>query len=348
MQHGDGMIVAPTYTMLRDVTQRTFLEFLHGTNYQYRFNKDDGVLEIFGNTVYFRSADNPERLRGPNLSWFYGDEFALVRGNTWDILIGRIRVGHPTGWITTTPKGHNWIYRRWVADPLPGYKIIRARTDENKHLPAEYINDLNASYSGEYARQELGGEFIFFEGLVYREYSDATHSQEFTVTDAMPRYRSVDYGYTNPFVCLWGATDEDGRLYIYDEHYESRQLISYHAERIHQRRGRFDFTVADHDAQDNAEMRALGIDTVPAKKTVTEGIRKVKARLMVQGDGRPRLFIHPRCKNTIREIQSYKWQEQKIGHNEKEEPTKENDHAMDALRYMVMQLDQAGPSVRWV
>lgn len=339
------MIVAPTYPMLRDVTQKTFFELLRSTNYQFRFNKSDGHLEIFGRNVYFRSADNPERLRGPNLSWFYGDEFALVRAETWDILIGRIRVGKPRGWITTTPKGYNWIYRRWVKDPLPGYEIIRARTEENKHLPAEYIEDLKASYVGEFARQELDGEFTLFEGLVYAEYRSALHSPDFQTTEGMTFVRAIDYGYTNPFVCLFGAVDEDGRLYIYDEHYASKKLIKDHVQEIKKREGKFSWTVADHDAQDNAEMRSQGIPTINARKNVIEGIQRVKARLMVQGDGRPRLFIHPRCENTIRELQSYQWQESKEGRNDKEEPVKENDHTMDALRYMVMHLDKGQPKL---
>jgi phage terminase large subunit len=49
--------------------------------------------------------------------------------------------------------------------------------------------------------------------------------------------------------------------------------------------------------------------------------------------------IEPKCTNLIREFSSYRWNETKEGRNDKEEPVKENDHAMDALRYMVMELD---------
>ncbi len=63
------------------------------------------------------------------------------------------------------------------------------------------------------------------------------------------------------------------------------------------------------------------------------------ARLKVQGDGYPRLFVSERCTNTIKEFSSYRWQESKAGRDDKEEPNKENDHAMDTIRYMVMELD---------
>ena len=82
-----------------------------------------------------------------------------------------------------------------------------------------------------------------------------------------------------------------------------------------------------------------GIMTRPAQKDVIKGIQKVKARLKVAGDGRPRLYIHPRCTNLIREFGQYRWNRSKEGRNEKEEPVKESDHALDSLRYLVMELD---------
>lgn len=344
----DGMIVAPTYPMLRDVTQRTFFEILDNANLAYSFNKTDGVCEYNGATILFRSAEHPDRLRGPNLSWAYLDEAAQMRAGVWDVIIGRLRVGAPKAWITTTPSGFNWVYRAFVESDNPSCLMVQAKTAENTYLPDEYITDLEAAYTGEFARQELDGEFTLFEGLVYSEFRFNLHVVDFDIRPGWTLIRAVDYGYTNPFVCLFGATDEDGRLYIYDEHYQDKRLISYHADRIKEREGQFSWTVADHDAQDNAEMREQGIVTINAKKDVTAGIRKVKARLAVQGDGRARLVIHPRCKNLLKEIQSYRWYESRTGANEKEEPVKENDHAMDALRYMVMQLETPGPRARFI
>ena len=98
-------------------------------------------------------------------------------------------------------------------------------------------------------------------------------------------------------------------------------------------------TVADHDAQDNAEIKEYGIFTKEAKKDVSVGIQKVAERLVVQKDGRPRLFIFNNCSNLISEIGKYRWQESKEGRPVKEEPLKIDDHACDALRYMIMELD---------
>lgn len=346
--YGDGMVIAPTYPMLRDVTQRTFFELLDKTGVPYTFNKADGKLSINGSIVLFRSADTPDRLRGPNLNWFYIDEAAMVREKVWDILIGRLRVGEARGWITTTPAGFNWIHKRWVTDQLPGYELYNAHTEENYHLPDDYIADLKAAYTGEFARQELEGGFVAFEGLVYSEFKHETHVFEpFEIPEDWQRVRAIDYGYTNPFVCLFAAVDNDGRIYIYDEHYEAKQLLDYHAEMVKSRGDKATWTVADHDAQENAEMRRHGVQTMPAQKDVLTGIQKVKARLNDAGDGKPRLFVSSRCKNLIREFGLYQWQPSKDGRNDKEEPVKESDHALDALRYMVMELDNSRAPRVW-
>ncbi len=335
----DGVIIAPTYPIMRDVTERTFFELAERFQIAYSYGKTEERCEIAGCVVLFRSSDQPERLRGLNLNWAFLDEAAQMQERTWKIVLGRLRVGKPSAWITTTPAGYNWVWRHWVDRQDKQYEIIHAPTKDNTFLQPEYLADLRANYVGEFARQEIEGEFVAFEGLVYPNFSRNVHIWTGDVGSGWTKIRAVDYGYTNPFVCLWGAIDEDKRLYIYDEHYRTRTLIKEHAEAIKRRAGNYTWTVADTDAQDNAEMGACGIVTRTAQKDVNRGIQKVMARLEAAGDGKPRLFIHARCINLLREFGMYRWNESKEGRNDKEEPVKENDHAMDALRYMVMEID---------
>jgi len=333
------MVIAPTYPMLRDVVQRTFLEWADRLDIRYSFSKSEEKAEIAGAVVLFRSSDQPERLRGPNLNWAYLDEAALMSERTWKVVLGRLRVGEPSAWVTTTPAGFNWVYRNWVERRDPAYELIHATSPENTFLPPGYVADLRSNYTGEFAQQEIDGDFVAFEGLVYPEFSREVNVAEHDLREGWGRVRGIDYGYTNPFVCLWGALDEDDRLHIYDEHYRGKTLIGEHAEAIKRRAGSYRFTVSDHDAQDSAELSHCGVSTRPAQKDVIRGIQKVKARLALQADGRPRLTISPKCVNLLREFGSYRWNETKEGRNDKEEPVKENDHAMDALRYMVMEID---------
>ena len=339
-----GVIVAPTFAMLRDVTQQTLTDLLNTYNQPYKLNKSDGVLEYSGARIYMRSGDRPDRLRGPNLNWAYLDEAALMREVVWKIIIGRLRIGrNPGAWITTTPAGFNWVYEYWVERALKKYTITHSTTRENIHLPAEYIEDLENTYTGEFAKQEIEGDFVAFEGLVYSEFSRNIHViDNFDIPEHWMRVRGIDHGYTNPFVCLWGAIDEDGRLYIYDEYYKKKTLVRDHAETIKLRPNKAAWTVADHAAEANAQLNAAGINTSNAQKAVLDGIQRVTSRLKVQEDGKPRLYVTSNCINTIKEAGMYRWAEGRTGVNMREDPVKEYDHAMDTLRYMIMELDNKG------
>jgi PBSX family phage terminase large subunit len=338
-----GIVVAPTYRMLKDSTLVTLLGMIDAHNIPVVYNKGDQQLETMVNgkkaIAMLRSGDNPDRLRGPNVTWGWVDEMAMVRENVWKVLLGRLRVGDPQAWGTTTPAGMNWVYQRWVERQDPRYGIVQSSTRENKFLPKDFVTDLESDYTSEFAAQEVDGQFVAFEGLVYSEFNSATNLIDYDPPKSWARYGAIDFGYSNPFVHLWGAVDEDGRLYIYDEHYQRKALLETHAEAIKSRGVRQQWIVSDHDAQEVAQMRSLGIDTVPAKKDITVGIQAVKARLKPAGDGRPRLFIHERCVNLRKELGMYRWPESKDGSPEKEAPVKEWDHACDALRYMVASLD---------
>jgi PBSX family phage terminase large subunit len=341
--------------MLRDATVKTLLETLDRWGLEpgrdYNYLRAEERMEIFGANIYFRSADNPDRLRGPNLSWAWLDEAAMMSDLTWRVILGRLRVGQTSAWVTTTPSGFNWVYTRFAGREASGnYDLIRASTRDNRFLPVDFVRDLQDAYTGEFARQEIDGEFVAFEGLVYCEFDSALNiwgAPE--IPETWSKVRGIDYGYTNPFVCLWGAVDNDGRLYIYDEHYRRKTLIGDHADAIKARGGDYLWTVADHDAQDNAELQARGVYTINATKDVIAGIQRVKARLAKAGDGKPRLFISPTCVNTLKEIGQYRWADSGKNRNEKEEPLKENDHTMDVIRYLVNQLDgSVAPKVTFV
>jgi hypothetical protein len=83
------------------------------------------------------------------------------------------------------------------------------------------------------------------------------------------------------------------------------------------------------------------VHTNAARKDVGLGIQRVAERLVVLPDGYPRLFVSGNCINLVREMGMYVWQQRQDDRPVKEEPAKVNDHAMDALRYMVMGLDES-------
>lgn len=204
------------------------------------------------------------------------------------------------------------------------------------------------------------GKWIAAEGAVYDSFNRDIHVIPwFPIPYSWTRYRSIDFGYTNPFVVQWWAQDPDGRLYLYRELYRTQRTVSEWAKRIDWWSGpqRYDATIADHDREDRETLHAAGILTFAAHKPILPGIEAVQERLTVQADGKPRLFIldgarvegpddsllensKPTC--TLDEIEQYRWSKAKEGKAEKEEPVKLFDHGCDAMRYLVAYVDDIG------
>jgi hypothetical protein len=154
------MVLAPTYPMLRDATLRTFLELTRKAGVLRSFSKAEMTAVLGGNrTVLFRSADDPDRLRGPNLGWFWPDEAAMCDEQAWLIMLGRLREQPARAWCTTTPRGKNWLHKVF-ADGGPGYHVTRASSRTNAFLPPEFIRSLVDAYDDQFALQEIEGEFL--------------------------------------------------------------------------------------------------------------------------------------------------------------------------------------------
>jgi phage terminase large subunit len=201
------------------------------------------------------------------------------------------------------------------------------------------------------------GKAVQAEGAVYGGYNPALHLVDaFPVPDDWPRFRAVDFGYTNPFTCQWWALDNDGRMYRYREIYHTQRLVEDHAKEIVRlsEGENIETTVCDHDAEDRATLERHGVPTIPASKGISAGLQAVATRLRKAGDGRPRLFLmrdalverdatleaafKPLC--TEDEFPAYVWPESSQGRTIKEVPLDLNNHGMDALRYAVMHKDQ--------
>lgn len=256
--------------------------------------------------------------------------------------------------LDCNPRGpRHWLHRYGVQKtdpetrkPLAGagrmFRLQWSAFDNQENLSPTYIETLENLPPVTRDRM-LNGVWRENEGAVYDEFNEDVHVVEpFAIPDSWRRVRAVDFGYTNPFVCLWGALDGDGRLYVYRERYKAGARTIDHAKAIVHASGgeRIECTVADHDASDRADMAAGGVQTRAAKKDVIEGIQAVKKRLVVAGDGKPRLLVFPCCANLLAECYEYIWEPPKEDREAKEEPRKDNDHAMDALRYLVMHVDK--------
>lgn len=335
-----GLVTAPTYRMLEDATLRTFLEVAEGRVVDFIKSEMVAVLEN-GSEVLFRSVEEPQRLRGANVTWWFADEAALYDPIVWQIGIGRLRqFGQPGyAWITTTPKGRNWIYKVFVQQGRSDHRLIQVKTEDNPYLDAGFIAGLRQSYAGDFARQELDAEFVSFEGLIYPEYNPALHrySEPVERTRLVHVAAGVDWGYTNPGVIVIGGLDSDGRLYILREEYARQRLIDDWVEAARQLADIYSISTFHCDPSEPtyiARFTDAGLNAVKANNAVVDGIQAVKARLVQREDGLPRLLAHASCVHLLAEFEQYQWAASRDGVM-RDQPLKANDHAMDALRYLV-------------
>lgn len=338
-----GVVTAPTYPMLRDATLRTWLELAERHVPGFRrdmLNKSEMTARLpNGSEVLFRSTEYPDRLRGPSIAWWFGDEAALYPAQVRRIMVGRLRQGGALGydWVTTTPKGRNWVWQTYARQQREGYLLVTATSAENEFLERDIIEMWEMEYSGDFARQELLGEFVAFEGLIYAEFEPARH-----VSRARPEQLSrivagVDWGFANPGVIVVLGLDGDGRLYVLAEAYERRRRVEEWAEvalQMRQQWGISEFYCDPSEPEYIKVFRERGLKAEGADNAVLPGIQAVKNALAVRPDGQVGMTISPECVHLLSEFEQYQWAENR--HGIKDEPVKANDHAMDALRYAVM------------
>jgi predicted phage terminase large subunit-like protein len=216
---GLGLVAAPTYPMLRDATWRTALE-VWAPLIAAVHRGEMRLTMRSGSEVLFRSADDPDKLRGPNCRWAWLDEGALCVADTWPIVIGRLREGGKMGraWVTSTPKGFNWLHDVFVRDANADTALYRATTARNPFIEPAFVEALRRQYPSQFARQELEGEFITLgAGVIRRAW--------FRVVDAAPaglswaRYwdLATSTKQTADFTAsVRAAFAEDGTLYLAD------------------------------------------------------------------------------------------------------------------------------------
>lgn len=259
--------------------------------------------------------------------------------------------------ITTNPDTPtHWIYKDLIE--RGGASVYYSGAKDNPYNSPAYLVNLT-KLTGVMADRLVHGKWVQAEGAIYDEFNPSIHIID---RDKCPEYvrrlRVVDFGYTNPFVCQWWGLDADGRAYRYRELYKSQNLVEDLTKRILElsEDEYIEATIADHDAEDRATMAKHGITTIAADKDVRTGIDAVKARLKIQPDGKPRLYLvrdalvevdsllenakKPLCLED--EITGYSWQKYQDGKPNKEQPVKVNDHACDTTRYFVKHVDSGG------
>lgn len=163
---GVGIIVAPTYPMLRDVVIATFNE--HFSLFAAEFLRSEmSITLVSGTKILLRSATHPERCKGINAGWVWFDEAALMSRRALIDIGGRARVGAERIWWTTTPIKGVGVYSTYVESGIA--TCYHARSEDNPYLSRAYLQAQRAVMSDKEARRELDAEWVDAGGVLWEQ-----------------------------------------------------------------------------------------------------------------------------------------------------------------------------------
>jgi hypothetical protein len=346
-----GWLVAPTYALALPEF-RYFLDDFAALRLHEATIRDGGrnnhsmAVTPWGAQVYCLSATLPHTLLGQEIDWLLLCEAAHLASDVYPRYL-RARLATRTGRLVvpTTPRGRNWLhelYERGLgADP--DWQSFRFATWDNPRIAAHEIEAARATLPPETFDEQYGGAFTVRAGRVYPEFAPALHVvQGLRAPAGGLVYRALDFGYRNPFCCLWAVLDHDDRLLILREHYAAGVSATVHAGLIREIDDEFRArglepgpAFADPAGlTERAILRDAGLHTRGARNDVRGGIELVRSKLLTRGDGTPGLMVDAGCIELIREFESYVWDD------DGSRPVKRDDHALDALRYLCMALHQ--------
>jgi PBSX family phage terminase large subunit len=306
-----------------------------------------------GSQLWLRSQDRPDSLFGADLGEADIDEAGLWKRRSWDIMQGRLRqpgFSHQLA-VTYTPKGAwHWSCKDLAAGN-PGVHVIRCASFDNPFIGADHVERMERAYGkgSPLYRQEVLGEFVAYEGLVYSMFNHAEH-----VMDVAPKRHEfwrvvggIDWGVSSPGCMLVIGETPHGVAYVLDEVYGSGRVTSGHP-------GHDWLSVA---AALDKKWNVQRWFADPEDKTAIENFRRARGRGELRGyvhkavndvvpgihvvmgrlSSKRLLFVEDACPRTLEEVGQYHWAEASDGTAKQDQnPSKEFDHAMDALRYACM------------
>lgn len=230
--------------------------------------------------------------------------------------------------------------------------FVPSKATDNPHIDPSYLKFLN-SLPERRRRQLRDGDWDVFDGQFFHEWDRNVHVIEpFDIPDGWVKARGVDYGSTNPWCCLWGAWDNDGNCYVYREAYGGGLTPEMQAKQAVELsvvpslvgppvKERFAHSVADpsvfSDQRKGAGRsisqmwRQHGFHVTRARNDRRAGWANVREYLWDPVEQKPRLFVFSNCHNLARTIPL----QQTDKSNGEDLDTKGEDHAVDALRYLL-------------
>ncbi len=348
-----GAVMEPTGSLIRDIWQNDFEQFLEHYEIPYSYRASplpEYILHLpDGDTkILCRSFENWSRIIGLNLAFVLADEIDTVAPSVCDRafpkILGRLRSGNVRQFCAaSTPEGFRWMWNTFgseTAKERTDRKLIRMRTQDNPHLPEDFIERMQANYDPSMLQAYLNGEFTnLTTGQVYDRFV-----RKDNIVDTIPSIQmeplriGVDFNIGNMSAVIGIKLGE--KLLIIDE------IVSAHdtdalAQEIHRRYPSNKIYVYPDASGGNRSTNAAKTDiqilesygfinlSAKSNPAIRDRVSAVQG-LLCNGKGQVRLQIYASCRRMIEclELQSY---------TDKGEPDKDAgyDHMNDALGYLV-------------
>jgi PBSX family phage terminase large subunit len=297
----------------------------------------DNTAWIFGEKCYCLGAEKVSqvsKIRGASIKYCYGDEVADWSEEVFALLKSRLDKEYSCFDGTYNPQYPNHWLKKFLDSNADIFSQVYT-IDDNPFLPPSFVENLKKEYAGTvfYDRYILG-KWTLAEGLVYPMFGDSCIVQD--IPDTGDYYISIDYGTHNPFSAgLWCVTKTEAvrigeYYYCGREERKEKTPEEYYSEVKRLAGGRdikclivdpsADAFIATVKKHHEFKVRGAVNDVLPGIQTTAEMIASGKVK------------IHESCEDAIREFGLYRWDEKA----ESDRVVKENDHAMDEIRYMVM------------
>lgn len=298
---------------------------------------------IYGRNIYFIGAHDEGAVRGiqgATLALAYVDEATCIPEPFWRMLGSRLSVDNAQLFATCNPEGPSHWLKKTVIDRTDLNVIYwNFLLDDNPALGDAYKDNLKKEYQGgHWYRRFILGEWAASSGAVYDGFDEDNLFEKQMV---QPNYyiAAIDYGTINSTCCLIGAVTPKlwPQIRVEEEYYWDSQKtgrtksdveLAQDIKRFISHRRLSALYVDPSSASLKIELRNLDLPVIDAKNDVLLGIQIVNK--FVYGKN---LVIHRSCKNLVEQMTSYQWDPKSIKLGE-DRPLKNNDHAVDALRYM--------------
>ena len=299
------------------------------------------ILELQGHRNEFyifggRDESSASLIQGMTLAGVLLDEVVLMPKSFVEQACARCSVEGSRLWFNCNPAGpSHWFYRQWILQCRERNALhLHFTMEDNPSLSDQIRRRYKRLYTGVFYRRYILGQWAQAEGRVYDFF-------EPEMVRAAPEgpwqkwYISCDYGTVNPTsMGLWGLCD--GVWYRVKEFYfnsrvQMRQMTDgEYAQALAELAGERKITavIVDPSAASFIQLlRRQGWVVKQAKNDVLSGIRAT-AQMLKSG----KIVICDGCSDCLREMEEYVWD---LRGGTGDRVKKENDHAMDDMRYFV-------------